>query len=134
MTSDDEEEVEMEAGKRTRPEVFNSASRTLVGTSGFTNYIPGDQDAALKGVWEKYPTAVVVDGVDNWMAPAHKRGAIVGKLVETLALFHTGVSGISMSGFVIEAEKLPGLEAAYLEEYGVHLSEFMRVYKNPVQP
>jgi len=87
-----------------------------VGSSGFSNYFGGytekDLNKTLQEVFNDFPDSVVIDGSDDWYSELkHSPSSICKKFnVEVLANFHTGISGISCSGVVVEKEEFKRLK------------------------
>lgn len=59
-------------------------------------------------VFKDFSSGVIIDGEDDWYAPRLSHPDEVAKEanVKVLALYHTGVSGISKSGIVIDEKQL----------------------------
>lgn len=71
--------------------------------------MPHDPIALAKQARDKYgPTAVILDGDDDWYAPRISHPSQVAKEagITPLGDFHSGFSGISKSGIVIKAKDL----------------------------
>ena len=84
-------------------------STAHVGYSGFTNYFPGTSEdiaAALEKVFEDHPGSVVINGTADWLSPRFERPETFRHQfdIQPLAMFHSGISGISKSGIVVTAE------------------------------
>ena len=96
---------------------FNPAQSVHVGTSGFSNYTPGNSESVVKmirDVFARFPKAVIVNGDDDWYKPRSERPETfeTDYGVKPLAYFHTGVSGISKTGIVISWEDFQNLPVA----------------------
>lgn len=100
-----------------------------VGSSGFTNYM--DNKPNPMAVFKDHPTAIIVDGDDNWYADKEKRPATVVRDagIEPLAWFHSGISGITKSGAVLTPKDFAKLEAYYLREFKKPLGDCVKVYR-----
>ena len=89
---------------------------TGAGSSGFTNYTPSSKrlKAALEEVFSDYPDAIVVDGDDDWFKPYVVRPAEFAKAlnIKPLGWFHSGVSGMALSGVVLDASGWGKMKAA----------------------
>ena len=103
------------------------------GTSGFTNYMGGYSDVhfneKLKSVFEDFPNAVIIDGSDDWYAKIeHSPSTLCNKFhIMPLADFHTGISGISSSGKVIEKEDFIRLKKTCLK-LGFDITKTLKCY------
>lgn len=99
------------------------------GTSGFTNYwgcSQADIDRTLEKVSQDYPNSVVVDGSDDWNSPKHKRPE--NFQCEKLALFHSGISGISSSGIVVSPEEYAKLSEWYEKTFSRNIETSCNIY------
>jgi hypothetical protein len=99
------------------------------GSSGFTNYLGANPKT--ERVFADFPDAIIVDGDDNWYAhescrPERLRAKFK---IEILAWYHTGISGMTKSGFVCTPEEFAKFRLAYLAEYNCHPSENLRIYR-----
>ena len=107
-----------------------------VGSSGFTNYNPSGRSQTQEYVnqlLDEHPDWVIIDGNDDWGASRYCRPEsfvleILG-LEKIEAWFHTGISGMSKSGAIIDKKYYEELEKGYEEKYGGRISSFNRVYK-----
>ena len=102
---------------------YSAHGNIHVGTTGFTNYIPGgaDKQAAVRAqVFADYPNAVIMNGKDDWYAPVHERPASLARhyKLTPIAWYHTGISGISKSGVVLHEEDYELLVARCVAEEG----------------
>lgn len=116
------------------PKYIPSQTQVHVGSSGFTNYWPvgrGSVADLVKDVLTKHPGSVIVNGDDDWFAHESKRPeSFLPKLgIHKLALFHTGISGISSSGAVLDRKEFLRLEDAYRQKYGKLLRQNVSVYE-----
>ncbi len=105
---------------------FYASRNPSSGYSGFTNFMgPADVDAALHEVFAQHPKAVVVDGSDDWYQPEERRPQRFDRLynVNIIAYFHSGISGITYSGIVIDENELSKIP--------VHVQAELDIYKNP---
>jgi hypothetical protein len=110
---------------------FLASGGVHVGSSGFANYIgPSDVPGALERVWEAHPDAIVVDGDDDWKAPKWRRPESLARdhKLRVLALFHSGISGISSSGVVLDRAEYDRLRFEYQEVHGKDIEATLRVY------
>jgi len=66
-------------------------------------------------VFEDFPNGVIIDGYDDWFAPrlSHPDQIAKDAGVELLAEFHSGHSGISSSGIVIDKNDLQKFKESY---------------------
>ena len=100
-----------------------------VGSSGFTNYLGGSPKP--EAVWADFPDAFIVDGSSDIYSPVERRPQRLARKfgIEVLAWFHTGASGVFMSGFVCTPEEFAKFRRAYLAEFDCHPSENLRIHK-----
>lgn len=89
------------------------------GTSGFTNY-SGAQPPLAK-VWKEFPNSVVVDGDDDWYADVRFQPPQLCTVfgIKPLALYQSGISGITSSGVVLSETGYATFIKLYEERYGV---------------
>lgn len=79
------------------------------GTSGFVNFVGGGADRvnqALEQVFSDHQDVVVLDGNSDWYAPRSTRPETFIVEGDRVALFHTGISGISSTGAVIPTSRV----------------------------
>jgi len=94
---------------------YLASTGVYVGSSGFSNYQGGCSKDRLKStlqeVFNDFSNAIVLDGSDDWYAELKNSPASLCKKfdVKILADFHTGISGISSSGVVVEQEEFERL-------------------------
>ena len=98
------------------------------GSSGFTNYFgrktPEQLQKLHDDMREELGEFVIVDGSDNWSASDSFRPEIfirgftkvTGR--EPIALYHSGISGMTKSGVVLKPEDFDALTQWYAENYG----------------
>ena len=115
-------------------------TKTYMGTGGahtsshgFVNYIgggKGSRERALAEVWSEHPDAIIVDGTDDWYAERSARPeTFPGTFkITILGYFHTGISGISKSGIVLNPEQFALLSERYQAEYNKPINTTLRVY------
>jgi hypothetical protein len=98
-------------------------------SNGFVNYFGRSPKPA--DVWADFPDAIIVNGSDNWNShEAQRPQRLVKKFgIEILAWFHTGISGMTKSGFVCTPEEFAKFRRAYLAEYNCHPSENLRIHR-----
>jgi len=108
---------------------ISNGSDVHTGSSGFTNYFNNKPNPMA--VFKDHPTAIIVDGNDDWSAPKNTRPASVVQDagIEPLAWFHSGISGITKSGAVLTPKDFTKLEAYYLREFGKPLGDVLTVYR-----
>ena len=118
--------------------VFNTASSSTTSSHGFVNYLgssPEKRAATFAAVFAEFPGAVIVDGTDDWYAMVQVRPETWERElgIKPLAMFHTGISGISKSGIVVSAEGFKALEDAYFNKWGadVNCIEGLRIHRDP---
>lgn len=89
---------------------IRATGTTYVGSSGFTNYSPSNEALAegLAEVFKNNPGAIVIDGNDDWYAPKLMHPGMIADecKIKTLGAFHSGVSGFTWSGIIIEKKDL----------------------------
>lgn len=111
------------------------ASRgAMTGTSGFTNFAGGsDVQVGLAKVWLEHPSAIVVNGSDNWYSKLEERpqGFVQSLGFKPIAWFHSGISGIVRSGAVLSPETFEALVEAYKAAYNRELGVMNTVYWPP---
>jgi hypothetical protein len=88
------------------------------GTSGFTNHWPGTREdilRALAQVFANHPGSVVLDGDDDWYASGCRRPEKFRDVftVTPVAFFHSGISGISVSGIVVSRSDFKRIEREF---------------------
>jgi hypothetical protein len=70
---------------------------------------------------EVQQTCIIVDGSDDWCSPAYSRPqTFVGDLIpaeKIIAWYHSGISGITKSGFIIRHSDLKELWFAFIKKY-----------------
>jgi hypothetical protein len=123
---------------------YRAHGQTHTGTSGFSNHWPGSKEdiaRALTQVFADHPDAVVLDGDDDWYAPGCRRPAKIREVFgfDPLAFFHSGISGISISGVVVTREIFERIEREFPtkvwkqlrgpEQTGCQLRDCVRVYE-----
>jgi hypothetical protein len=106
--------------------IYNPERRSKIGNMGGINYEAPEPSAisnALERVWEDLPGAVVLDGTDDWFAPEYVRPELFAEWfsIDILALWHTGASGKSTSGIVLEESEYEVLNERYRQAIGYSL-------------
>lgn len=101
-------------------------------SSGFINYISATGEQIrhkLNAVFATHPDAVVIDGDDNWYADDKDRPPVFLNVfnLQPLATFHTGISGITKSGVVVDQESYQALKDLYAEKYDVEIDKNPRL-------
>lgn len=101
---------------------------TWTGQMGGLNYevpSPHAVQDALRTVWADHPGAVVLDGTDDWHAPEWARPELFPDrfAVRPLALWHTGVSGKSVSGLVLDLDEFEVLNRRFRNATGLYLEQ-----------
>lgn len=96
-----------------------------VGEMGGLNYEAAEPEAvvqALRFVFAELGDVVVVDGTDDWDAPAQFRPEAVAQATGTtpLAWWHTGASGHSVSGMILTRREYRRFCRAYRRRFGAH--------------
>lgn len=112
---------------------YMAVSGSVTGSSGFTNHFAATHESlmsALQRCFSDHPDAVVLDGCDDFTDPEWKRPErFVRELgVQSIALFHSGTSGLTNSGIVIEGADYERLSGLYRDKYGRELDESVDVY------
>jgi len=103
------------------------------GSSGFTNYFGGYADEGLKKtlqeVFNDFSNVVVIDGSDDWYAELkYSPSSLCKKFdIEPRASFHTGISGISSSGRIIDETDFDRLKETCLK-LGFDITKTCRCY------
>jgi hypothetical protein len=124
------------ANEPERP-VFLGTTEAHVSTSGFVNFLGGGSDRverAQADAWRAFPTAVLIDGSDDWFDPEHARPQVFcTKLgIDVLGWLHTGLSGITCSGVVLAPDAFDRLAERYRAAYGRGLTAGrLRVRRSP---
>ena len=115
-----------------------------VSSTGFVNYFPSSERTrrAIDEAFEKYGNNIaIIDGEDDWYASKVFRILYLLKKfnITKLADFHTGISGISVSGAVINKSDLPKFIKMFnKEKWKIH-REFpgtlgsIRIYDTDIQ-
>lgn len=98
-------------GKDNVMKTYNASGDRHTSSNGFVNYLtctPEGIVAALSEVYEDFLNVVVLDGDDDWYGKAiYKPGRIAREAkIEVLGYFHTGVSGMSCTGIIINSKDL----------------------------
>lgn len=106
-----------------QPPFITPQRETWRGDMGGLNYrdaTPAATTAAMRHVWDQWPSAVIVDGTDDWEAPEWARPQLWLKLLgaKPLAIWHTGASGQSASGLVFSPAEWQRAQAAFLRRFG----------------
>lgn len=90
----------------------------------WVNYFgaPPDKLSCLKTCEEEVQqTCIIVDGSDDWGAPACSRPqTFVGEIIpaeKIIAWYHSGISGITKSGFIIRHSDLKELWFGFIKKY-----------------
>ena len=105
-----------------------------VGSSGFLNYWRDrnteDTSSLAARALKENEGCVVLNGQDDWTSPEWKRPETFCRTlgVEPVALFHTGISGVTSSGVVISKEDFNRLQDEYVARYGHDLTQAVKVY------
>lgn len=130
----------------TEPKTYRAHGPTHTGSTGFSNHWPGtakEVARALERVFADHPGAVVLDGQDDWYAPGCNRPERFRDVFdfEPLAFFHSGISGISVSGVVVTREVFERIEREFPskvwtqvrgpEHTDRQLRDCVRVYEDP---
>lgn len=107
---------------------FYATGSGHVSSTGFTNFFSGTPEkirSVLQTVAKEFPNAVVINGDDDWYSKSEVRPETWRNLfeIEILAYFHSGISGISKSGIVIDQKNFEKLKDRYQEEFGIPLEE-----------
>lgn len=99
------------------PKYLPSGMLTSSSRGSWVNYTGGNPRP--EDVFADYPEAVIVNGADDWYAEKIRRPEwLKGKLgVKIIALYHTGTSGISNSGFVCSEEEYAKFAAKYEDAF-----------------
>lgn len=102
---------------------------THVSSHGFVNYMGAAPQP--DAVFRDFPDAVIVDGDDDWFAPKIKRPQVLAEKagITPLALFHTGISGITRSGVVLSEADYERLREYFTATYGSALESHNRIYR-----
>lgn len=95
---------------------------------GFVDYHFATEEGiqlTLKQVKEDLPHSIVIDGLDDWHRPAKDRPETWMKILNfpVLAYFHTGISGLSKSGIIIDRHEFTKLQSKYEDNFGVSLKD-----------
>jgi len=98
----------------------------LVSSNGFSNFM--GKAPTPQAVFQEYPDAVIVDGTDDWNVPLYARVQHRKAGVEILAVFHTGTSGMSMSGAVMDQENYARFKTWYEAEFGYPVTKYLRIF------
>lgn len=79
----------------------------------------------LKQVNEDLPQSIVIDGLDDWNRPAKDRPETWMKMlnIPILAYFHSGISGLSKSGIIIDRLEFTKLKSKYEDNFGTSLED-----------
>lgn len=104
--------------------VYGPTRRAYRGEMGGLNYeIASDAAtaAAVHWVLERHPGCVIVDGSDDWHAPerVHPPRVVRRHGITPLAWWHTGKSGQSHSGVVLDERAFGRFRQAYRRQCGV---------------
>ena len=106
-----------------------------VGSSGFTNFWTCSKTESTpdmaKRVLGENPGCVILNGQDDWFAERWRRpeAFALDLGVTPVAMFHTGVSGISSSGIVVTREDYETLRGRYQDSYKKKLEEGVHVWE-----
>jgi len=115
-----------------------------VSSTGFVNYFPSSErtQRAVDEAFRKYGSNIaIIDGEDDWNASKVFRiHYLLDKFnIKTLGDFHTGISGISVSGAVINKSDLPKFIKMFNKEKWKTYREFpgtlgsIRIYDTDIQ-
>jgi hypothetical protein len=112
--------------------VFRTSDERHVSSNGFVNYgfsTQADVDRAMQQVFIEYPNSVIINGSEDWSSPEYKRPEVFSRKlnVEVLALFHSGISGVTHSGIVISRDDYEVLAVLYEAAYGFPLSQHLSI-------
>jgi hypothetical protein len=116
---------------------MSSLLKTYLGTGvethtssyGHVNHF-GNKPDPLK-VFRDHPTAVIVNGSDDWNAPRERQVASLYEKagLNPIAYFHSGISGVCKSGLVLTPGDYKKLCAYYLREFKKPLGDVLTVYR-----
>jgi len=111
--------------------IYGPRRHTWLGEMGGVNFGIADQEAMIQGlrfVWEQLGDVVIVDGTDDWDAPAHCRPeAFVPELgCRPVAWWDSGVSGQSVSGVIFTRQEYTRFCRRYRRRFGVHPAAFQK--------
>lgn len=83
----------------------------------------------LQKVKEDFPNAIVIDGIDDWHRPLKDRPETWPKKlnIPILAYFHSGISGLSKSGIIIDRNEFFILKQKYEDTFGIRLEENLHI-------
>ena len=100
--------------------VYRAGGAPHSGSSGFINFMPGTPEGfkkALTEVFTDHPNAVVIDGKDDWNAPKILHPDLIAKRanIKIIDEFHSGVSGISTSGIIINSKDFKKFKESFKE-------------------
>jgi hypothetical protein len=110
---------------------YIASTEVHVGTSGFTNYggtTPTSITRTQATIRRDLGPCVLVNGDDDWYAPRRRRPEVLAEDLGLipLALYQSGISGITSSGIVLSEEQYRTFRDAYVLTYGdeptVHLT------------
>ena len=114
---------------------YNTSAQPHVGSGGFLNYfgrVSADEVALIhKRIGEAHGPCVIVDGSDDWSAkPEHSVFIFLRQLpqIKPLALYHSGISGITKSGRVFSIEDFNTFAEHYRATFGYDCTEKLKVY------
>lgn len=103
--------------------VYGPTRKQYEGEMGGTNYeiaTPKATAAAIHWVLHQHPGAVIVDGSDDWYSPAYVRPELLCQryAVRPVALWHTGKSGLTPSGVVLDPRAYDLFRRRYERQWG----------------
>lgn len=109
------------------------------GNRNYTGATEAQWKATRERVFRDFPGSFIVDGADDWNAPAEARPETFTRAkdqyfprdaapITVLAWYHSGGSGITKSGIVVSAEDYEKLRVWYREIYGKVLEERLNVW------
>lgn len=115
---------EMETVRRARDlPIYGPQRKIWRGEMGGKNYEiatgPATLDA-IRGLLERYPGHIIVDGSDDWNAPVHCRPELLTARYGTrpVAWWHAGASGQAVSGALFDAAAWSRFRRAFAAEWG----------------
>lgn len=113
----------MQSDVATKLRVFTASSNPSTSSNGFVNYdfaTPKGLRRALDAVFAEWPDALVVDGDENWSGREQNRPEVFARKagIAPLALFHTGISGVTHTGIVVTDVDFERLAEDYQARYG----------------
>jgi hypothetical protein len=103
--------------------VYGPAREAYEGDMGGTNFeiaTPQATAAAIHWVLGQHPGAVIIDGSDDWYSPAYVRPEVLCRRygLRPVALWHTGKSGLTPSGVVLDPGSYEQFRRRYSRQWG----------------